>query len=82
MSLMSKFFGNTKKPEGFKGAHFLGYTLALISVLCIAGAFLFGAVDGIKNGFTFLSPFVCYDVNEIGKTCLLRRTNVLMLTTA
>ena len=46
-----------EKPERFKGAHLLGYTLALISVLCIVGAFVFGAVDGIKNGFTFWQFF-------------------------
>ena len=41
-----------EKPERFKGAHLLGYALMLVSALCIAGAFLFGAIDGIKNGFT------------------------------
>lgn len=46
-----------EKPERFKGAHVLGYVLALISVLCIAGAFLFGAINGIKNGFTFWQFF-------------------------
>ncbi len=45
------------KPERFKGAHFLGYFLMIVSALCIVGAFLFGAVDGIKNGFTFWQFF-------------------------
>ena len=45
------------KPERFKGAHFLGYFLMIVSALCIVCAFLFGAVDGIKNGFTFWQFF-------------------------
>ena len=46
-----------KKPERFRGAHFLGYALALISVLGIIGAFLFGVIDGVKNDFTFWQFF-------------------------
>ena len=45
------------KQERFKGAHLLGGFLMAVSLLGIAGAFVFGAVNGIRNGFTFLQFF-------------------------
>ena len=40
-------------PERFPGAHALGYALAICGMALIAGAFVYGAYDGIRNGFTF-----------------------------
>ena len=45
-------------PERFPGAHALGWTLAVISILAMAGAFLYGGYDGIGNGFDFRQFFV------------------------
>ncbi len=45
-------------PERFRGAHALGWKLAVISILLMIGAFLYGGWDGIKNGFTFWQFFL------------------------
>ena len=45
-------------PERFAGAHALGWALAVISILAMAGAFLYGGYDGIRNGFGFRQFFV------------------------
>lgn len=47
-----------EKPERFRGQHILGWSLALLAMLCMAGAVIVGAVDGIKNGFTFLQFYI------------------------
>ena len=45
-------------PERFPGAHALGWTLAVISLLMMAGAFVYGGIDGIRKGFTFWQHFL------------------------
>ena len=40
-------------PERFPGAHALGWVLAIISLLAMIGAFVYGGWDGVKNGFSF-----------------------------
>ncbi len=49
-------------PERFRGAHALGWKLAIISLLAMVGAFLYGGYDGIKNGFTFWQFFLRFIV--------------------
>lgn len=44
-------------PERFPGAHALGWKLAIISILAMIGAFLYGGYDGIRNGFLFRQHF-------------------------
>ncbi|MBO4862714.1 MAG: hypothetical protein J5535_07445 [Firmicutes bacterium] len=45
-------------PERFPGAHALGWVLAVISALLMAGAFLYGGFDGIRRGFSFWQFFL------------------------
>ncbi len=45
-------------PERFRGARALGWKLAVISVLAMIGAFLYGGHDGIGKGFTFWQFFL------------------------
>lgn len=45
-------------PERFPGAHALGYALAVCGLALIAGAFVYGAYDGIRNGFSFWQLFL------------------------
>ena len=40
-------------PERFRGAHALGWKLAVISLLLMVGAFVYGSYDGVKRGFSF-----------------------------
>ena len=47
----------TDHPERFRGAHALGWMLAIICVLLIAGVFVYGGYDGIKNGFGYWEFF-------------------------
>ena len=51
-----------EKPERFRGQHILGWSLAPLAMLCMAGAVIVGAVDGIKNGFTFLQFYIRFAV--------------------
>ena len=44
--------------ERFPGAHALGYALAFCGMALIAGAFVYGAYDGIRDGFTFWHLFL------------------------
>lgn len=39
--------------ELFRGARVIGWILLIIAVLTFPAAFLYGAWDGIRNGFTF-----------------------------
>lgn len=48
----------TDHEERFKGAHLLGWILAIISALLILFAIVYGAWDGIKNHFGFWDFFV------------------------
>ena len=45
-------------PERFRGAHVLGWKLAVISLIIMVGAFVYGGYDGVKNGFTFWQFFL------------------------
>ncbi len=49
-------------PERFPGAHVLGWKLAVISVLMMICAFLYGGYDGIKNGYSFWQLFLRFIV--------------------
>ena len=40
-------------PERFPGAHVLGWKLAVVSLLAMVGAFVYGGWDGVRNGFSF-----------------------------
>lgn len=44
-------------PERFRGAHALGWKLAVISVLLMIGAFVYGGFDGIQSGFSYWQFF-------------------------
>ena len=45
-------------PERFPGARALGWKLAVISVLIMIGAFVYGGYDGVRRGFTFWQFFL------------------------
>lgn len=45
------------RKERFRGAHQLGWALAIVALLLFAAAFLWGARDGIQNGFGFWAFF-------------------------
>ena len=45
-------------PERFPGAHALGWKLAVISILLMVGAFVYGGYDGVRRGFTFWQLFL------------------------
>ena len=47
-----------EKPERFRGARALGIILLIVSFCGCAFAFIFGAVNGIQNGFGFWQFFV------------------------
>lgn len=45
------------KKERFRGAHIIGWVIAIIAVLLFAGTAVLSIWDGIRNGFTFLKFF-------------------------
>lgn len=45
------------KKERFRGAHIIGWVIAVIAVLLFAGAAVLSIWHGIRNGFTFLKFF-------------------------
>ncbi len=47
-----------REHERFKGARVLGWVLIIISLLGIAGAFIFAAVNGVQNHFTLWQFFI------------------------
>ena len=49
-------------PERFPGAHALGWKLAIISLLAMVGAFVYGGWDGVKNGFSFWQHWLRFAV--------------------
>ena len=49
-------------PERFRGAHALGWKLAIISLLVMVGAFVYGGWDGVKNGFSFWQHWLRFAV--------------------
>ncbi len=42
-----------ERKERFHGAHLIGWLIAGIAISLFAGAFVFGAWDGVRNGFGF-----------------------------
>ena len=46
------------KPERFKGQHILGWAMLILALAMMVGAVIFGAWDGISNGFSFGQFFV------------------------
>lgn len=45
-------------PERFRGAHALGWKLAIICLLIMIGVFVYGGYDGVIKGFTFWQFFL------------------------
>lgn len=50
------------RKERFKGAHAVGWVMAVFSVLLIIGAFMIGAWNGIRNDFGFWQFFIRFIV--------------------
>ncbi len=46
------------KPERFRGAHALGWVMAVFALVLMGGALVLGAWDGIRHGFGFWQFFV------------------------
>ena len=46
------------RKERFSGAHAIGWILAAVSLLMMGGAFAFGAINGIHEGYTFWQFFI------------------------
>ena len=46
------------RKERFPGAHAIGWILAAVSLLMMGGAFAFGAINGIHEGYTFWQFFI------------------------
>ena len=51
-----------RKKERFKGARIIGVILLAIGIFGFAGAFLYGAVDGIQHDFSVWQFFVRFTV--------------------
>jgi hypothetical protein len=49
-------------PERFPGARTLGWKLAIISLLVMIGAFVYGGYDGVRNGFGFWQHWLRFAV--------------------
>lgn len=49
-------------PERFRGARVLGWKLAILCILMMVGAFVWGGYDGVKRGFSFWEHFLRYAV--------------------
>ncbi len=41
------------KPERFKGQHILGWAMLILALAMMVGAVILGALDGIRNDFSF-----------------------------
>lgn len=61
-----RFFGSAPKEnlaaipdrkERFRGAHVIGWVIVLFALFLFIGSFLYGAWDGIQNGFGFAAFF-------------------------
>ena len=48
------------KEERFKGQHAVGWAMLILSLALMGGALIYGAYDGIKNGFGFWQFFSRY----------------------
>lgn len=49
-------------PERFPGARILGWKLAILSLLLMIGAFVYGGWDGVKQGFSFWQHWLRFAV--------------------
>ena len=49
-------------PERFPCAHILGWKLAILSLLLMVGAFVYGGYDGVQKDFTFWQLFLRFAV--------------------
>ena len=49
-------------PERFPGAHILGWKLAILALLLMIGAFVYGGWDGVQSGFSFWQHFFRFAV--------------------
>ena len=47
-----------ERKERFRGAHIIGWLIALAAILLFLGAIVLGAWDGLQNQFTFWEFFV------------------------
>jgi len=45
-------------PERFPGAHALRWSLAVLCLFLMIGAFVYGGYDGVRKGFTFWRHFL------------------------
>lgn len=54
------------KPERFRGAHFFGWLLAIIALLLMGGAVVFGCFDGIRHGYGFGQFFLRFLIMLLG----------------
>lgn len=50
------------KEERFNGQHIVGWIMLILSLLLMGGALIYGAYDGIKNGFGFWQFFARFAV--------------------
>lgn len=66
-----RFFGSAPKEnlaaipdrkERFPGAHEVGWCIGAAAILLFAGVFIFGAWDGVRNGFGFGAFFARFFV--------------------
>lgn len=51
-----------REKERFNGARILGVILLVISMIGFAGAFIYGAIDGIQNNFSVWQFFLRFSV--------------------
>ncbi len=54
------------KPERFRGAHFFGWLLAILAIVQMGGAVVFGCFTGIQNGYSFGQFFLRFLIMLLG----------------
>ena len=54
------------KPERFPGQHAVGWAMIVLSFALMGGAMIWGAWDGIRNGFTFRQFFWRFVIMLLG----------------
>lgn len=54
------------RKERFPGAHTIGWCMAVISVMMMGGSVVYGAWNGIRNGFSFGQFFVRFLIMQWG----------------
>ncbi|MDO5713665.1 MAG: hypothetical protein Q4Q07_04465 [Tissierellia bacterium] len=48
------------KKERFQGQHILGYLLGIVAMSLMIGAIILGAINGVRNGYTFHQLFSAF----------------------